>query len=108
VRTGIQDLLAPLWTVCIDLGQKSITGRYTIRKAFRYSRPQPGYHLPNSPWAEIKFESEFPPRESLVSYPGWGWEYRKAFFTVYALARFILGIPADNYFYYFVLNIVLP
>jgi hypothetical protein len=26
---------------------------YTVKKAFRYSRPQPGCHLPNSPWAGI-------------------------------------------------------
>ncbi len=26
---------------------------YTAKKAFRYSRPQPGSHLPNSPWAGI-------------------------------------------------------
>ncbi len=26
---------------------------YTIKKAFRYSRSQPGCHLPNSPWAGI-------------------------------------------------------
>jgi hypothetical protein len=24
---------------------------YTVKKAFRYSRPLPGCHLPNSPWA---------------------------------------------------------
>ena len=24
---------------------------YTVEKAFRHSRPQPGCHLPNSPWA---------------------------------------------------------
>jgi hypothetical protein len=26
---------------------------YTVKKAFRYSRHQPGCHLPNSPWAGI-------------------------------------------------------
>ncbi len=26
---------------------------YTVKKAFRYSRPHPGCHLPNSPWAGI-------------------------------------------------------
>jgi hypothetical protein len=26
---------------------------YTVKKAFRHSRPQPGCHLPNSPWAGI-------------------------------------------------------
>ncbi len=26
---------------------------YTVKKAFRYSRPRPGCHLPNSPWAGI-------------------------------------------------------
>ncbi len=28
-------------------------GLYTVKKGFRYSRPQPGCHLPNSPWAGI-------------------------------------------------------
>ncbi len=28
-------------------------GSYTVKKAFRYSRPQPGCHLPNSPYAGI-------------------------------------------------------
>ncbi len=38
---------------------------YTVKKGLRFSRPQPGCHLPNSPWAGvIKF---FPARESLVS-----------------------------------------
>jgi hypothetical protein len=26
---------------------------FTVKKAFQYSRPQPGCHLPNSPWAGI-------------------------------------------------------
>ncbi len=38
---------------------------YTVKKCYRFSRPQPGCHLPNSPWTGIiKF---FPSRESLVS-----------------------------------------
>jgi hypothetical protein len=34
------------------------------KKAFRYSRPQPGSHLPNAPY---RLPQLFPPRESLVS-----------------------------------------
>jgi hypothetical protein len=26
---------------------------YTVKKGFRFSRPQPGCHLPNSPWPGI-------------------------------------------------------
>ncbi len=38
---------------------------YTVRKGCWFSRPQPGCHLPHSPWARmIKL---FPARESLVS-----------------------------------------
>jgi hypothetical protein len=29
------------------------TIEYTVKKAFRYFRPQPGCHLPNSPLAGI-------------------------------------------------------
>ncbi len=48
---------------------------YTIKKAFRDSRPQPGSHLPNSPWAGIM--------TSYINYscPGRR-EFQKAFFTV--------------------------
>jgi hypothetical protein len=54
---------------------------YTIKKAFRYSRPLPGCHLPNSSW--IIFDVIIPAQgEFGKSHPGWGWEYRKAFFTV--------------------------
>ncbi len=38
---------------------------YTVKKGQRHSRPQPGCHLPNSPWAVII--KLFPPREILVS-----------------------------------------
>jgi hypothetical protein len=38
---------------------------YTVKKGLRFSRPQPGCHLPNSPWpGMIKL---FPVRESLVN-----------------------------------------
>jgi hypothetical protein len=38
---------------------------HTVKKGWRFSRPQPRCHLPNSPWAgKIKL---FPLRESLVS-----------------------------------------
>jgi hypothetical protein len=29
---------------------------YTLKKAFRYSCPQPGGHIPNSPWAGIIYD----------------------------------------------------
>jgi hypothetical protein len=38
---------------------------YTVKKGYRFSRPQPGCHVPNSTWPEIN--KLFPPRESLVS-----------------------------------------
>jgi hypothetical protein len=44
------------------------SGVYIVKKAFRYSRPQPGCHLPTLPgreWDDIY--KLFPPRESLVS-----------------------------------------
>jgi hypothetical protein len=37
---------------------------YTVKKGYRHSRPQPGCHLPNSPWAGIT--KLLPPRKSLV------------------------------------------
>jgi hypothetical protein len=38
---------------------------YTVRKGYRFSCPQPGCHLPNSPWPGMILL--FPARESLVS-----------------------------------------
>jgi hypothetical protein len=38
---------------------------YTVRKGYHFSHPQPGCHLPNSPWPGII--KLFPARESLVS-----------------------------------------
>ncbi len=39
--------------------------QYTVKKGQRFSRPQPGCHLPNSPWpGKIKLSTA---RESLVS-----------------------------------------
>jgi hypothetical protein len=38
---------------------------YTVKKGYRFSRPQPGCHLPNSPLPGII--KLFPARESLVS-----------------------------------------
>jgi hypothetical protein len=38
---------------------------YIVKKAFRFSRPQPGCHLPNSAWPGIN--KIFPARDSLVS-----------------------------------------
>ncbi len=38
------------------------------KKTFRSSRPQPGCHLPNSPWPGIMTSYKlFPPKKSLVS-----------------------------------------
>jgi hypothetical protein len=48
---------------------------YTVKKAFRYSRPQPGCHLPNSPWAGImtsycinysRLVSEIPAEDGII------------------------------------------
>jgi hypothetical protein len=49
------------------------------KKAFRYSRPQPGCHLPNSFIYDviIPAQGKFGKRD-----PGWVREYRKAFFTL--------------------------
>jgi hypothetical protein len=60
------------------------------KKAFRYSRPQPGSHLPNSPWAGImtSYINYSCPGEFGKWHPGWGREYRKAFFTVYVVSMF--------------------
>ncbi len=43
--------------------------RYTVKKAFQYSRPQPGCHLPNSPLGGTNdvINKLFRPRESLVN-----------------------------------------
>ncbi len=38
---------------------------YTVKKSYHFFRPQPGCHLPNSPWLGII--KLFPTRESLVS-----------------------------------------
>ncbi len=38
---------------------------YTVKKCYRFSRPQPGCHKPNSPWPGII--KLFEARESLVS-----------------------------------------
>ncbi len=55
------------------------------KKAFRYSRPQPGCHLPNSPWAGIIniWRHNSRPRESLVSdIPAGDGNIKKLVFTV--------------------------
>jgi hypothetical protein len=37
-----------------EKGRGKWEGRgHTVKKAFRYSRPQPGCHLPKTPWAGI-------------------------------------------------------
>jgi hypothetical protein len=30
--------------------RSNLAGRYTVKKVSGFSRPQPGCHLPNSPW----------------------------------------------------------
>jgi hypothetical protein len=42
-----------------------ILRNYTVKKGYRHSRPQPGCHLPDSPWAGIVKLN--PPRGILVS-----------------------------------------
>jgi hypothetical protein len=48
-------LWASTCTHCTRPGIQHIltTASYTVKKAFRYSRPQPGCHVPNSPWVGI-------------------------------------------------------
>jgi hypothetical protein len=41
------------------------TDTYTVKKVYRFSRPQPGCRLPNSPWPGIV--KLFPAGENLVS-----------------------------------------
>ncbi len=74
-------ILFKYWTDWPDLGSNFLPYfeyLYTVKKAFQYSRPQPGCHLSNSPWAGI-MTSLFLPRESLVSGDG---NIEKFFFTV--------------------------
>jgi hypothetical protein len=57
---------------------------YTVKKVYRFSRPQPGCHLQNSPWTEI-FKL-FPSRQSLVhDTPAGDGKMANLFFTVYWL-----------------------
>jgi hypothetical protein len=66
-----------LRTVCMRNGRrdpgylpKCIVFRWdhTVKKGERFSRPQSGCHLPNSPWPGIiSIPGVFPARESLVS-----------------------------------------
>ncbi len=59
----------------------------TVKKSFRYSRPQPGCHLANSPWTGIMtsyINKSIPAQGEFGKWhPGWGREYRKPFFKVY-------------------------
>jgi hypothetical protein len=57
---------------------------HTVKKAFRYFRPQPGCHLPNSPWAGIiKYDVIIPAQgEFGKRHPGWGGNIEKIFFYV--------------------------
>ncbi len=49
----------------IILGLNTVPFLYTVKKGYRFSQPQLGCHLPNSPWpGKIQI---FPARESLVS-----------------------------------------
>ncbi len=59
---------------------------YTVKKAFRYSRPQPGCHLPNSPWSRII--KLFPARESLfIVTSRLGREYRYLLYSISFLSH---------------------
>jgi len=40
----------------------AISDRYTVKKASRYYRSQPGCHLPNSPWPGIIYPIPVPER----------------------------------------------
>jgi hypothetical protein len=54
----------------------------TVKKGLPFSRPQPGCHLPNSPWTGIIYL--FPSRESFVSdIPAGDGKIVHLFFTVY-------------------------
>ncbi len=62
--------LLPFGQISSIIGQISSKLSYTVKKAFRYSRPQLGCHLPTSPSAGIIYICRHqppPPRESLVS-----------------------------------------
>ncbi len=58
LRMGVEDQITATWDEIpwlriviwewVDRGE-----RYTVKKGYRFSRPQPGCHLPNSLWAEI-------------------------------------------------------
>jgi hypothetical protein len=58
------------------------TCSYTVKKGYRFSRPQRGCHWPNSPWpGMIRL---FPARERLVSdILAGAWKIANLFFTVY-------------------------
>ncbi len=58
---------------------------YTVKKGLPLSRPQPGCHLPNSPWRRIILL--FPVRESLVSDIPAGDGNSIIFFTVYSMFK---------------------
>ncbi len=77
--TQTEDVLAVFWC------------KYTVKKAFRCFRPQPGCHLPNSPSAGIMtsyIHKLFPPGESLASdILSADGNIEKLFFTVYTVDR---------------------
>ena len=77
---------------------------YTVQKGQRISRPQPGCHLPNSPWpGKIKL---FPARESLVSdIPSWD---RKTVNLFYSVLLFALCIHRLDMYGYVGVNIIHP
>ncbi len=58
--TELRRTLTELRRTLTDLRRTLLS--YTVKKGSPFSRPQPGCHWLNSPWAGI-----FPPRESLVS-----------------------------------------
>jgi hypothetical protein len=59
------------------------------KKGYRFSRLQPGCHLPNSPWRGII--KLFPARREFgKGHPGWGRENGLPFFTVYFILIFYI------------------
>ena len=53
---------APAWTGtlrslsrCLAHSENPNKNHYTVKKVLRFSRPQPGCHLPNSPWTHHKY-----------------------------------------------------
>jgi hypothetical protein len=66
-----------------SLSERGETGGVHCKKGYRFSRPQPGCHLPNSPWPGII--KLFPAREVWLVTSRLGTGKTITFFTVLAL-----------------------